>query len=74
MSVLDAIVRLPGALAGILARAGVDVYRADRPEEVGETVAGAAGIAFDGERMVAVLLGQRLIGAKRWTSDTEAPE
>lgn len=62
------------AVPDILARAGVDVYRADKAADVGDTVAGAAGIAFDGERMVAVLLGQRLIGAKKWTAGEAAGE
>jgi len=43
---------------------GVHVVRADRPEDVGPTVAAAARMAFEGESQVAVLLGQRLIGAK----------
>jgi len=42
------------------------VYRAERPEEVEETVEAALDIAFDGEVAAAVLLSQRLIGRKRW--------
>ena len=42
------------------------VYRVDRAEEAGETVAAACEIAVNGELAAAVLLGQRLIGAKRW--------
>ena len=42
------------------------VYRAERAEEVGETVAAALDIAFNGGLVTAVLLAQRLIGAKRW--------
>jgi sulfopyruvate decarboxylase alpha subunit len=42
----------------------VGVRRADRPEEVAETVSAAARMAFEGGSAVAVLLGQRLIGAK----------
>jgi sulfopyruvate decarboxylase alpha subunit len=42
------------------------VYRVDRPEEAGETVAAALEIAFNGDLATAVLLSQRLIGAKRW--------
>ena len=42
------------------------VYRVERAEEAGETVAAALDIAFNGELAAAVLLGQRLIGAKRW--------
>jgi sulfopyruvate decarboxylase alpha subunit len=42
------------------------VYRVDRAEEAVETVAAALDIAFNGELATAVLLSQRLIGAKRW--------
>lgn len=42
------------------------VYRAERPDEVGETVQAALDIAFNGSLATAVLLSQRLIGAKRW--------
>ncbi len=42
------------------------VYRVERPEEAGETVAAALDIAFNGDLATAVLLSQRLIGAKRW--------
>jgi sulfopyruvate decarboxylase alpha subunit len=42
------------------------VYRVERGEEAGETVAAALDIAFNGGLVTAVLLAQRLIGAKRW--------
>jgi sulfopyruvate decarboxylase alpha subunit len=42
------------------------VYRAEQPEEAGPTVAAALDIAFNGGLAAAVLLSQRLIGAKRW--------
>ena len=42
------------------------VYRVERPEEAGETVAAALDITFNGGPATAVLLAQRLIGAKRW--------
>jgi len=42
------------------------VYRVDRPEDAAETVAAALDIAFNGDLTTAVLLSQRLIGAKRW--------
>ena len=42
------------------------VYRAEAPEDAGETVAAALDIAFNGGLAAAVLLSQRLIGAKRW--------
>ena len=40
------------------------VLRADRAADVGETVAAAASMAYAGGTPAAVLLGQRLIGAK----------
>jgi sulfopyruvate decarboxylase alpha subunit len=42
------------------------VYRVDRPEDAAETVTAALDIAFNGDLATAVLLSQRLIGAKRW--------
>jgi sulfopyruvate decarboxylase alpha subunit len=42
------------------------VYRVEREEEAGETVAAALDIAFNGGLVTAILLSQRLIGAKRW--------
>lgn len=42
----------------------VEVRRADQPEAVAETVNAAARMVFEGGSAVAVLLGQRLIGAK----------
>jgi sulfopyruvate decarboxylase alpha subunit len=42
------------------------VYRVERGEEAGETVAAALDIAFNGGLATAVLLSQRLIGAKQW--------
>ena len=45
----------------------VHVFRADHPTEVGETVAAALDMVFNGQLAVAVLLSQRLIGRKTWT-------
>ena len=42
------------------------VYRAEDAAAAGETVAAALDIAFNGGLVAAVLLSQRLIGAKRW--------
>jgi sulfopyruvate decarboxylase alpha subunit len=42
------------------------VYRVERPENAVETVNAALAIAFGGDLVAAVLLSQRLIGAKRW--------
>jgi sulfopyruvate decarboxylase alpha subunit len=48
----------------VLQAAGVIVQRLDAPENAGETVRAAGAIAFEGQVSVAVLIGQRLIGAK----------
>jgi len=50
----------PGALGAM----GVLVYRVDDSERVVETVRHCAALAFNSGRSVAVLLGQRVIGAK----------
>jgi len=42
------------------------VYRVERAEDAAETVAAALEIAFNGDLATAILLSQRLIGAKRW--------
>src|SRR5208283_6066034 len=42
------------------------VYRVERPEDAAETVAAALEISFNGDLATAVLLSQRLLGAKRW--------
>lgn len=47
-----------------LENAGVIVHRADRPDDVAETVSAAARLAFTSTRAVAVLIGQRVIGTK----------
>lgn len=52
--------------AAYLERAGAVVYRADAREAVAETVASAATLAFETQSAVAVLIGQRLIGVKRF--------
>jgi hypothetical protein len=44
--------------------AGVIVYEVTEPEAAAPTVEAAARIAFDGGLMVAVLLSQRMLGAK----------
>lgn len=45
---------------------GIAVLRASRPEEVEELVSAGLDAAFQGGEQVAVLLGQNLIGRKRW--------
>jgi sulfopyruvate decarboxylase alpha subunit len=43
---------------------GVKCFPVDRAEEVGETFAAAADLAFNGSMSAAVLVSQRIIGAK----------
>ncbi len=50
-----------------LETAGVHVQRADAPDEVLVTVQAAAKLAFNSNRVVAVLIGQRVIGSKSFT-------
>jgi sulfopyruvate decarboxylase alpha subunit len=42
------------------------VYRVEHADVAAETVAAAIDIAFNGDLATAVLLSQRMIGAKRW--------
>ncbi len=50
----------------VLEAAGVHVKRADHADEAAEMVAASASLAFDSAIPVAVLLSQKLIGAKVW--------
>ncbi len=50
----------------VLEAMGLIVMRVDRPEDVTPTVAAALTMAFQSGFAVAVLLGQRLIGAKKF--------
>jgi len=43
---------------------GVKCFPVDKPEEVGETFAAAADLAFHGRLSAAVLVSQRIVGAK----------
>ncbi|MBI4934883.1 MAG: phosphonopyruvate decarboxylase [Actinobacteria bacterium] len=45
---------------------GVTVLRAETAVDVVETVEQATTMAYDGDQQIAVLLGQRLLGKKRW--------
>ncbi|MGY4257719.1 sulfopyruvate decarboxylase TPP-binding subunit [Bradyrhizobium sp. USDA 4516] len=44
----------------------VMTWRAGAPEDVSPLLHGAATMAFNGDRACALLLGQRLIGEKKW--------
>ncbi|WP_426036716.1 hypothetical protein [Cypionkella sp. TWP1-2-1b2] len=45
---------------------GVTVLRAETGADLVESVAQAVGMAFDGDQQIAVLIGQRLLGKKKW--------
>ena len=55
------------ATPAVLEAMGVRVFRTDRPDEVGDTVAAASSLVFNTRQSAAVLLSQRLIGAKQFT-------
>lgn len=48
----------------ILASSGVRTFRIEEPDETGAVVNAAAKLAFEGYAAVAVLISQRLVGAK----------
>jgi sulfopyruvate decarboxylase alpha subunit len=45
---------------------GIKVLRAETREDLVETVSAAAALAYDADGQVAVLIGQRLLGRKKW--------
>ncbi|MGI9418760.1 MAG: phosphonopyruvate decarboxylase [Geminicoccaceae bacterium] len=57
-------VPMGGAAPSVLNAMGVVCYPVDHAEDVGETVSAAADMAFSGGIATAVLIGQRVIGAK----------
>jgi sulfopyruvate decarboxylase alpha subunit len=54
------------ATPAVLDAMGVHAFRAERQGEVGATVQAAADFAFNTRRSAAVLLSQRMIGAKQF--------
>lgn len=48
----------------VLASSGVRTFRIEEPHEAGAAVNAAAKLAFEGYAVVAILISQRLIGAK----------
>ena len=50
----------------VLEAMGVICLRADRAEDVNNTVAAGIAMAFSAQQQIAILLGQRLIGAKQF--------
>ena len=45
---------------------GVRVMRAEHPADLVETVEAAAAMAYEADQQVAILIGQRLLGRKKW--------
>jgi sulfopyruvate decarboxylase alpha subunit len=45
---------------------GVRVMRADTAPDLVDAVESAATLAYEGEQQIAVLIGQRLLGKKKW--------
>jgi sulfopyruvate decarboxylase TPP-binding subunit len=54
------------ATQAALEAVGVQVMRADRAEDLVDTVEAAATLAYEADRQIAVLIGQRLLGKKKW--------
>ena len=54
------------SMAAVLGNAGVIVHHVDAPDDVAESVAAAAELAFNAFRAVAVSISQRVIGSKVW--------
>lgn len=52
--------------AAALAAVGVRTMRAETPEDLVEIVGSAAALAYEADQQIAVLIAQRLIGAKKW--------
>jgi sulfopyruvate decarboxylase alpha subunit len=53
----------------VLELMGIQVLRADKAGDVEDTVSAALEAVFEANDRVAVLLGQKLIGRKKWESD-----
>src|SRR3954467_11097060 len=45
---------------------GLNATRAETAEDLVETVESAAALAYESDQQIAVLIGQRLIGKKKW--------
>lgn len=54
------------AVEGSLAAVGVTVERADTEEDLIQIVDSSAVLAFEANQQIAVLISQRLLGAKKW--------
>jgi len=62
-------VPMGASVEGAFRMMGVETVRVDQPADAAETVRNAATMAFDGGSAVAVMLSQRLIGAKVFTGE-----
>ncbi len=56
------------ATPAVLGQMGVSVMRIEHAGEAGDVVDAAAALAFEGDQAIAVLISQRMIGRKKWTS------
>ena len=54
-----------GAQAALEA-VGIRVMRADTAEDLIDAVGSAAALAYEADQQMAVLIGQRLLGRKKW--------
>ena len=45
---------------------GVRTFRVETPGDLLDTVSAAAIEAFDGDQQIAILIGQRMLGTKKW--------
>lgn len=54
------------ATQSVMEEMGITVLRANKPEDVAETVSAGFDAAFEAGERVAVLLSQNLIGRKKW--------
>jgi sulfopyruvate decarboxylase alpha subunit len=52
--------------AAALAAVGVRTMRAETADDIAAIVGAAAALAYEADQQVAVLIAQRLIGAKKW--------
>jgi sulfopyruvate decarboxylase TPP-binding subunit len=59
-------VPMSGATEASLNAVGVRTMRANTPPEIADVVGAAAIEAYDADQQIAVLMSQRLIGAKKW--------
>lgn len=59
-------VPMGAATAPALQAIGVRSFHVETPEDLLETVSAAAIEAFDGDQQIAILIGQRMLGEKKW--------